>query len=47
MSHVGAGQTMPVFGRQTNHAEALDLITRWIDGLTTASPTGAGLAACP
>ncbi|HEX3140163.1 MAG TPA: SO2930 family diheme c-type cytochrome [Rhizobacter sp.] len=47
MSHVGAGQTMPVFGRQTNHVEALDLITRWIDGLTTASPTGAGLAACP
>ncbi|HET7793425.1 MAG TPA: SO2930 family diheme c-type cytochrome [Rhizobacter sp.] len=47
MSHVGAGQTMPVFGRQTNHVEALTLIMSWIDSLTTASPTGAGLSACP
>lgn len=47
MSHVGAGQTMPVVGRQTNHVEALDLITDWINSLTTASPTGAALTACP
>ena len=47
MSHVGAGQTMPVVGRQTNHVEAVDLITQWIDSLTTSSPTGAGLNACP
>jgi uncharacterized repeat protein (TIGR03806 family) len=30
MSHVGAGQTMPVVGRQTNHVEAISMVGDWI-----------------
>ena len=39
MSHVGDGQTMPVLGRQTNHAEAIALVRDWIAGLSQASCT--------
>jgi uncharacterized repeat protein (TIGR03806 family) len=34
MSHVGSGQTMPVVGRQTNHVEAISMVSDWIQGLS-------------
>ncbi|HXD07854.1 MAG TPA: SO2930 family diheme c-type cytochrome [Burkholderiaceae bacterium] len=37
LSHVGSGQTMPVVGRQTNHAEAIAMVGDWIRQLTQAS----------
>lgn len=37
MSHVGAGQTMPVVGRQTNHSEANAMVSDWIRQLTQAA----------
>jgi len=36
MSHVGAGQTMPVVGRQTNHVEAISMVNDWIAQLPQA-----------
>jgi hypothetical protein len=37
MSHVGASQTMPLVGRQTNHAEAITMVSDWISQLTQAT----------
>jgi uncharacterized repeat protein (TIGR03806 family) len=34
MSHVGAGQTMPVVGRQTNHVEGISMVSDWIQSLS-------------
>jgi uncharacterized repeat protein (TIGR03806 family) len=36
MSHVGAGQTMPVVGRQTNQDEAISMVSDWISQSTQA-----------
>jgi uncharacterized repeat protein (TIGR03806 family) len=36
LSHVGAGQTMPVVGRQTNHVEAIAMVSDWIGQLSQA-----------
>lgn len=37
ISHVGASQTMPVVGRQTNHVEAISMVNDWIKQLTLAA----------
>lgn len=37
MSHVGAGQTMPVVGRQTNDDDAVTMVGDWIRSLTQAA----------
>jgi uncharacterized repeat protein (TIGR03806 family) len=40
LSHVGAGQTMPVVGRQTNHTEAIAVLSDWVRqlGMTSCTP---------